>query len=55
MHERADCTTPLVAVPAQRMSDDPRIFRAVTTETQTAGLKRPFASVGEAAEDLLHD
>ena len=46
---------PVVAVPTQRMSDDPRPFAGVTIETHVVGRMRTVASVGEAAEVLLHD
>ena len=57
MHERADCTTPLVAVPAQRMSDSARPFkRQVVIATPSApGQERRIRSVREAAACLVND
>ena len=56
MHERADCTTPLVAVPAKRMSDSARPFkRQVVLSTSEPGQERRIRSVREAAACLVND
>src|SRR6478609_6251622 len=53
MHERADCTTPLVAVPAKRMSDSARPFkRQVVLSTSEPGQERRIHSAREAAACL---